>query len=152
MRRHEIRLRHHDYHAPGIYLITMVTDRRLRSLARVHEEGVELLGCGLVVRRHLELLPGWRPQVEVVDHVVMPDHVHLLLRFLDHVPAGLGGVVNCLKGGITREINRLCGTPAAPFWQQNYWERVVRSDAELEKYRRYFRENPARWFAKYGSG
>ena len=111
-----------------------------------------LLPFGEVVHRHCGLLPRWRPQVEVVDRVVMPDHVHLLLRFIDHVPAGLGAVIGCWKAGITREINAQRGTPGQAFWQQNYWERVVRTERELSGFRRYFRENPERWLRKYGVG
>jgi|SRR5688572_17098316 putative transposase len=152
MRRHDIRLKHFDYRSPGIYLVTMVTERRSRCLAKVASSGVTLLGLGEVVERHLALLPTWRPQVEIVDRVVMPDHIHLLVRFRDTVPAGLGGVIGCLKAGITREVNSLRGTPGALFWQHNYWERVVRSEREVHALRRYFEENPLRWIRKYGSG
>ncbi len=148
--RHDIRLKHFDYRSPGIYLVTLVTAVRSRTLARVTPTSVEVLPFGEVVRRHIDLLPGWRPQLEVTDHVVMPDHVHLILTFLDVVPAGLGAVVGCFKAGVTREINRLRGTEGANFWQHNYWERVVRSDAELTRYRQYLADNPRRWREKHG--
>ena len=32
------------------------------------------------------------------------------------------------------------------FWQRNYYERVVRNEAELAKFRTYIENNPARWF------
>jgi REP element-mobilizing transposase RayT len=31
-------------------------------------------------------------------------------------------------------------------WQRNYYERVVRNEAELAKFRSYIEVNPARWF------
>src|SRR5688572_2303185 len=125
MRRRDIRLQHLDYRSPGIYLVTVVTARRARCLARVSAEGAHLSPFGEIVLRHCELLPSWRPQVKVVDYVVMPDHVHVLLEFLDQVSAGLGSVVGCWKAGITREVNAVRGTPGEPLWQHNYWERVV---------------------------
>lgn len=30
-------------------------------------------------------------------------------------------------------------------WQRNYYERVIRNDAELDKFRSYILQNPARW-------
>jgi len=30
-------------------------------------------------------------------------------------------------------------------WQRNYYERVIRNDAELDKFRTYILHNPARW-------
>jgi REP element-mobilizing transposase RayT len=152
MIRHEIRMKQHDYRLPGVYLVTTVTDHRARCLARVSVDGAALSPFGEIVRRHCERLPEWRPQVEVVDYVVMPDHVHLLLRFDGDVRAGLGAVVGCWKAGITREVNVLRGTPGAAFWQQNYWERIVRTDQELAGFRRYFRENPRRWLMKHRPG
>ncbi len=32
-----------------------------------------------------------------------------------------------------------------PLWQRNYYERVVRSEAELDAMRKYIDENPLRW-------
>lgn len=39
------------------------------------------------------------------------------------------------------------GWPAFPgrLWQRNYYERVIRSDAELDKFRAYILHNPDRW-------
>ena len=150
MRRHDIRLKQFDYRSSGIYLVTLVTARRERCLARVSEDGVAMCPFGEVVQRHCALLPTWRPQVRIIDNVVMPDHAHLLFHFVDDVPAGLGAVVGCFKAGITREINVLRGTPGATFWQHNYWERIVRTEHELAGFRRYFKENPQRWLVKYG--
>jgi REP element-mobilizing transposase RayT len=152
MRRHDIRLKRFDYRASGLYLVTLVTERRVRSLAQVSSDGVALSPFGEVAQRHCGLLPTWRPQVRVIENVVMPDHVHLLLHFVEDVPAGLGAVVGCFKAGITREVNALRGTPGQGFWQYNYWERIVRTERELVGLRRYFRENPQRWLMKYGPG
>ena len=30
-------------------------------------------------------------------------------------------------------------------WQRNYWEHVVRNEAELASLREYIRNNPAQW-------
>ncbi|MBI1920776.1 MAG: hypothetical protein HYS23_06805 [Geobacter sp.] len=39
------------------------------------------------------------------------------------------------------------GWPSFPgrLWQRNYYERVIRSDTELDKFRSYILHNPARW-------
>ncbi len=31
-------------------------------------------------------------------------------------------------------------------WQRNYYERIVRNEYDLEKFRRYIEANPSRWF------
>jgi hypothetical protein len=31
-------------------------------------------------------------------------------------------------------------------WQRGFYDRIVRNDYDLEKFRRYIEANPARWF------
>jgi hypothetical protein len=37
--------------------------------------------------------------------------------------------------------------PGVPVWQRNYYEHIVRTEAEFERIRDYIKENPARWDA-----
>lgn len=37
------------------------------------------------------------------------------------------------------------GTPAAPVWQRNYYEHIIRNEAELVAIREYILDNPRRW-------
>ena len=55
----------------------------------------------------------------------------------------LGEVVRSFKAVSTRQI-RLTGD-ASFAWQRYYYERIIRSDRELERARVYIAENPGRW-------
>ena len=37
------------------------------------------------------------------------------------------------------------GTPGADIWQRNYYQHIIRDEAELDRIRDYIRMNPARW-------
>lgn len=152
MRRHAIRLETFDYRSPGIYLITTVTVRSEGVFGQVRDGEVVPSSSGRVAYAHIAQLSQHRPTVQVVESMVMPDHLHLILRFVDFTPCGLGAVVGAFKAGITRDLNRLSGTPGRGIWQDNYWERVVRNAEELQRLCRYLRNNPRRWWARYGSG
>lgn len=54
-------------------------------------------------------------------------------------------IIRALKTFSARRINSLRGTPGAPVWQRNYFERVIRNQKELDMIREYIRSNPARW-------
>jgi putative transposase len=56
-----------------------------------------------------------------------------------------GTTVNAFKTVSAKRINQLRGTPAIPVWQRNYYEHIVRNEAELERIRDYIRANPAKW-------
>jgi len=72
--------------------------------------------------------------------VVMPNHVHTLFRLFG--PYKLDQTVKSWKGYTAREINRMRGI-SGPFWQEEYWDRIVRNADDLEKYRSYIERNPS---------
>ena len=49
------------------------------------------------------------------------------------------------KSAATRKVNQARGAPGAPVWQRNYYERIIRDEPELDRVRRYIRENPLKW-------
>jgi len=84
---------------------------------------------------------------ELASFVVMPNHVHVLFRPLSgHL---IPEIVKSWKGFTAREINQRMGTKGA-LWQEEYWDRLVRSERHFLKYADYIRENPVK--AKLKSG
>jgi putative transposase len=57
----------------------------------------------------------------------------------------LGQIVAFFKYQTTKSINQMREMPGARFWQRNYWEHIVRNDADLTRIREYIESNPARW-------
>ena len=60
-------------------------------------------------------------------------------------PASLGAFVAGLKSAATTRINALRGMPGTPVWQRNYYEHVIRTDAEYRRILLYVHDNPRRW-------
>ncbi len=54
-------------------------------------------------------------------------------------------IVRALKTFSARRINDLRHTSGLSVWQRNYYEHVVRDQADLDRIRRYIAENPQRW-------
>jgi putative transposase len=77
----------------------------------------------------------------------MPDHVHVIVALGATAPwqKPLGRIIGAVKSRSTRCITVLWGTTGRRVWQRGFHDRVVRDAAELERYRRYIAENPARW-------
>lgn len=83
----------------------------------------------------------------LASFVVMPNHVHVLFR-----PRGknkLRGILQSWKGFTSREINKRLGRRGA-LWQEDYWDRLVRSYAHFEYYFGYIKENPKKAGLKPG--
>jgi len=114
---------------------------------------------GVIVERCWEDLVNHYPDVALDEFVVMPNHVRGVIWLRDAGRAGLkpaptseGGrrhglpeIVRALKTFSARKINELRGTPGGPVWQRNYYERVVRSERELNAIREYIRANQLNW-------
>ncbi len=73
-------------------------------------------------------------------YVVMPNHVHVL--WTPHIR--LADLMRQMKGPTARRANQLLGRNGKPFWQQEYFDRVVRSDAEFAQIQRYIEWNPVK--------
>ena len=70
---------------------------------------------------------------------IMPNHLHALVAPGKHVT--LGEIVRHWKGGSAFEINRALGRKGQ-VWQAEPFDHIVRSEAQLEHFRRYIAENP----------
>lgn len=80
---------------------------------------------------------------DLVAWVVMDDHVHVVAR--PRSGEVLAKILHTWKGFTARRINDLRGR-SGPFWQQEYYDRVVRDDRALQAIVRYVLDNPTkRW-------
>mgnify|MGYP000870760424 CR=1 FL=1 len=57
----------------------------------------------------------------------------------------LAAIVRAYKSAVTKRINEIDNTPGMPIWQRNYYEHIVRNEADLTRIREYIRNNPLRW-------
>jgi REP element-mobilizing transposase RayT len=82
---------------------------------------------------------GYEERYVLDAYVIMPDHVHLLLRPLPGWT--LGKILQSLKGFTAKESNRLLGRKG-PFWQDERFDHLVRNDGDwLDKFE-YIHNNP----------
>lgn len=74
--------------------------------------------------------------------VVMPNHVHLVVDIRD---IALAKLINGWKGKSSREANKLLGRRGA-FWQEDYYDTLIRDEAHLKRAIRHTEQNPAKAF------
>jgi len=72
-------------------------------------------------------------------YVVMPNHVHLLAT--PHVLSSKW--LGPLKGFTAHQANLLLGTHG-PFWQEESFDRLVRSGEQFDRIRAYIEQNPVK--------
>ena len=78
--------------------------------------------------------------------VVMPDHVHIILSSLLDPTGnvfGLAEIMNGIKGASAHSLNRALARKGH-VWQEESFDRVLRSDENLRKKVEYICQNPVR--------
>lgn len=118
-----------------------------RFTARIHEWMDQGYGeCVLgrepfksMVEDALKYFHGTRYYLD--EFVVMPNHVHVLVTPYEGYE--LSKILHSWKSFTASEINRALGRKGT-FWQKESFDHIVRSEAHLEKIRRYIRAHRAR--------
>ena len=103
----------------------------------LREGGISIAGEGVRATQ-----PPVRVQLHAV--VVMPDHVHILMKPLrdeNGWPFPLVDILQCFKSATAHRINKLIGK-SGPLWEEESFDHVLRSDEWLQEKCGYIRQNP----------
>jgi REP element-mobilizing transposase RayT len=141
--RHSTRLRDYDYSQGGAYFVTIVTHDRACVFGQIAEGEMQLSLAGQMTAQCWLELPERFPSVELDEYVVMPNHVHGIIRITDGNAVDLGEIVRTFKAVTSRNV-RLSGLSTFG-WQRNYHDHIVRNEDDLNSIREYIVYNPARW-------
>ena len=82
---------------------------------------------------------GWN----VHGYTVLPNHCHLLVSRRPESGFDLEAFLKRLKGRTARTLN-LVLSRSGPFWQRDWFDRWIRSEAELERTIAYIKNNPVK--------
>lgn len=166
-----VRLRGFDYKSPYFYMVTL---KRLKGLAAFSEIGPGGLVENAVTRAFKAAIRGfqsrWRCCEEISPFVIMPDHLHLIVKIRatpDRV--ALGVLVSQLSKELRRAYWQAVADDAAtgrtpppgpaggasapprglsreirPVFEPTWHDWIVKKEGQLAAFRRYVRENPER--------
>jgi REP element-mobilizing transposase RayT len=84
---------------------------------------------------------GHGKQYRLIAWCVMPNHVHVILRLFPGQE--LAAVVRNWKSYTAKTANRLLGR-TGPFWQREYYDRLIREEGEFDRAVEYVLSNPER--------
>ena len=141
-----------DY-SHGTFFVTIQAAFNKTIFGAIVGEKSVLNELGNAIQESLQSLGERYPGTEVIEFIVMPNHVHILLRLArrhDNHKHQLGYVIGRFKSWIAkiyRDIlaqGQVVDVGQTP-WQRDYWDKLVTTEEQLEGYRRYIRQNPAKW-------
>ncbi|MBR4098965.1 MAG: transposase [Clostridium sp.] len=151
------RLKSYDYSQNGVYFLTICTinrepllctllpDQILSEEDQLGMDQVRLTKIGEICRCYLDSIPTAYNGVFLDEYVMMPDHIHLLLRIDRETDTGGQGSGRPTVQRIIHGYKRLTSRAAERMlWQKSFYEHVVRNETDLMEIRQYIRRNPAK--------
>ena len=146
--RRSIRLPGYDYSEGGAYFVTTNTHGWLPLFGEIRNSEMILSRFGKILHYTLLDLPRRYPHIILDTFCIMPDHLHALI-ILDYNETDkrypLSEIVRALKSHSSRRINELRKMPGINVWQRNYYEHIVRGDADFARIQNYILNNPLNW-------
>lgn len=146
------RFRGYDYSRGATLFVTIVTAPRQNVFGRVVDDRVELNDCGRAAEETFQLEMKRNPALNVMECVIMPDHVH----FMVHVRAGsnqplrqIGQFVANFKRWTKYKVEKLGVTGFG--WQENYHDWICLSREGMDAVAKYIKNNPLKWSLMHGA-
>ncbi len=148
--RRSIRLKGYDYTRPGAYFVTINVAERECIFGEVKEGRMILSRFGKIVQGAWLELPNHYPHIRLDAFCIMPDHVHGIIVLTGdddtggqgaprhraikqpNTRHGLPEIVRAFKAFSARRINRARRTPGVAVWHRNYYEHIIRDEADVE--------------------
>lgn len=163
------RLRGYDYRQSGWYYFTICTHGRRSWFGFVEHDRVCVNMPGSIVWNCWLAIPFHHSNAVLDEFIVMPDHVHGVIRIINgnntptpddnfifshHVKRNeqsfhsiispqsnsLSVIIRLFKSATSRLI-RASSNPSFQ-WQRSFHDRIIRNEQELNRIRKYIRDNP----------
>jgi REP element-mobilizing transposase RayT len=151
-----------DYASAGYYFVTIVTHGRIPYFGEILAGKMHLSPIGAIVAEEWSKTPQIRPNIQLDEWVIMPNHLHgiIIITTVETPRRGvsterrgvstkawkpntLGSILNQFKSVCTKRIRLACNPDFG--WQPRFHDHIIRDEKSLERIRAYIRYNPLQW-------
>ncbi len=142
------RLQTYDYSSSEIYFVTFNCHENLHLLGEILKVDAvstfQSSEIGRITEQSVLDIPIYYPGAEVMDYVVMPNHVHLLISLLNAIGKfNLSTIVGACKSTITRKTR--IDFPGIVIWQKSFHDHIIRNERDYLIHGEYIRSNVQKW-------
>lgn len=160
------RLECYDYSQNGMYFITICTKNREENFGKIENGKMILSEIGKIAEQFYQEIPNHFPFVVLDQHVIMPNHAHMVLEINWETQSGvetqnfaslhnvayknkfgpqsknLASIIRGYKVGV-KKYATMNGIDFA--WQPRFYDHIIRNEISLNKIREYIQTNPEMW-------
>ncbi len=153
--RKPIRLKNFNYSEQGVYFITICVKDKKCILSQIVGDGVidvpeiKLLDYGKIAEKQILSINEAYDFLNIESYVIMPNHIHLLVKVLKRNSEGMSGTPSPTNMEIPKLVStfkRFCNkTYGENIWQRGYNDRIIRDEADYIKHLEYIKNNTLKW-------
>lgn len=162
---HLLRAQWHDYHTPSIYMLTLTSVNRDpvfgQLVGDVNTPSIALTDIGEMVAHEIQRIQKYKgfEASQLYTYVIMPDHVHILLRVHERLVRPLGYYVSWFKKQCSDRAAALAANSASNncpalavnsaskpplVFATEYHDRILTHPGQLDNMWKYIADNPRR--------
>lgn len=141
-KRKPTRLKDYDYNSAGYYFITVCTEDKQKILCDIVGIGVldgpktRLTEYGKIANRQLEIMRDFYDDIKIDKYVVMPNHIHLLIKIIksDNGPSGKPVPTNSKISNFVGTFKRFCNKQYGKnIWQYRSYDHIIRGEQDYKE-------------------
>ena len=161
--RKQIRLRFVDYAVSNSYYVTICSFQKKCIFSQIEKDKVILSPLGNIIREEWEKTGEVREGILIEDYVIMPNHIHGILTFLDgknpneissilQPLRSFGGseqnslsvIIGQIKSIVTKRAQKELGIEQV--WQRGFYDHIIRNEKDMIRIKDYIWTNPINWY------
>jgi putative transposase len=127
-----------------------------QHLGQIHNGIMRLSAIGNIASIYLQEIPVLRPNVDMDDFIVMPNHIHCILDIGKHqqkekrlnkyarpVSGSISVIINQFKGA----VKKWCNKNGYEYfeWQPRFHDHIIRDERSYHRISSYIANNPVNW-------
>ncbi len=125
-------------------MITILTKDKNDLFGEIKDGKMNLNAFGQIANHFWERTALVYPYVKLFEFVIMPDHVHAIVRIQPTKikVKSLSTMVKSFKREVTKEIHLMDPKTPRLIWQESFWVRSFKDERLLNAYEKYIKKNP----------
>jgi len=141
------RLKNYDYSQNGAYFVTVCAKDRAELFGKISVGAAscrpQLSKTGKIIESEISKLSQTYDGVSVDCHVVMPNHVHMIIVICnENGRQNAAPTVSQMINQWKRAISKKAGFSP---WQKSFHDHIIRNEADYDRIVEYIENNPANW-------
>ena len=139
-----------DYSQNGSYFVTICCESRKNLFGDISTLGIPVMALsslGLTVQNAIEEIPTHHKNVRILAHVIMPNHIHLLLEIdaMDLVNSSIN--LSCIVKGLKAYVSRTARGIGVEgkVWQKSFHDHIIRDEFDFQTHNDYIISNVEKW-------